>query len=333
MLENRTHIPGLNPTILKHFGLNDTGQHDSISCQNVRKQLELGIRDHKMQNLIAPFGAGKTYLFRQLKRNIHNDVKFVHVKAFDDKWIRIGSILTAIITDLAPKEGVRRDIETRSRQVINILGEHVVDQQNRICLVIEDCHRLHVNTLNSLKLMREEDYAGFSPLFGIVMIGWPEFLAKLSNRKDILWRMQTIKLNPDSGWFTMPERVKYLDNVFGHAIEADTRKRIAMMHETPEGLNNYVATIMRKAYNAGYSRIDELVVQPSLKERYETIKKRNPDRISYSKLGKIAGVGKSTVSLAIESEPDTPATQKVSSAMDELEERINGSSNDNRKTA
>lgn len=322
MKKTSTHIPSLNRRLLRHFGLSETGEHDSIQCQNVRKELESGIFDNQLQALIAPFGSGKTFLLRQLKRNIHKRVEFVHVKAFDDKWIRIGSILTAMITDLAPRENVRRDIETRSRQVINILGEKVVKQGRTVCLVIEDCHRLHVNTLNSLKLMREEDFAGFSPLFGIVLLGWPEFLAKLSNRKDILWRMQTIELTNENGWFTLPERVQYLENVFGTIIEAATRKRIARLHHTPEGLNHYVVQKMKSAALAGYDRLDGNVVQPSLKERYEALKKADSGSVSYKKIADIAGVGKSTVSLAIESEPETPATAKVAAAIGEIENPV-----------
>src|SRR5690606_30539058 len=107
------------------------------------------------------------------------------VRAFEDAWIRIGSILTAIITDTST-ESVRRDMETRSRQVVRILGNLVVNQGKEICIVIEDCHRLHANTLNALKLMREADFAGHAPLFSVIMLGWPEFLDKLSNRRDIL---------------------------------------------------------------------------------------------------------------------------------------------------
>nr|BDD47013.1 hypothetical protein 8 [Balneolaceae bacterium] len=274
-----------------------------------------------MQALIAPFGSGKTFLFRQLKRQLKDKpIEFVHVKAFEDKWIRIGAILTAMITDLRPQANIRRDIETRSRQIINILGEVVVKEGKRVCLVIEDCHRLHLNTLTSLKLMREEDFAGHSPLFGVILIGWPEFLGKISNRKDILWRMQVQELNHDNGWFLLRERIQYLENVFGDAIEPATRRRIAQMKFTPEALNHYVAEMMKKAYLAGFDRIDDSVVQPSLKERYESLKQTAD--ISYSMIADEAGVGKSTVALAIESEPATPATDKVKNAMTAIESRI-----------
>lgn len=324
MKNNRSHIPSLNRQVLRQFGLNGTGQHDSVAAANVRKQLRSGIEDHQMQALIAPFGSGKTYLFRQLKRQLKNEkIEFVHVKAFEDKWIRIGAILTAMISDLRPQANIRRDIETRSRQIINILGEVYVKEGKRVCLVIEDCHRLHLNTLNSLKLMREEDFAGHAPLFGVMLIGWPEFLGKISNRKDILWRMQVQELNHDNGWFLFPERVKYLENVFGEAITPSTRKRIAQMHFTPEALNHYVAQMMKKAYLAGFDRIDDSVVQPSLKERYEALKKANIG-VSYSMIADEANVGKSTVSLAIEDEPATPSTDKVRGALTRIEERIAG---------
>ena len=318
MKKVNTHIPSLNRQLLRHFGLNETGEHDSVHCQQVRRQLQSGIHDNQMLSMIGPFGSGKTFLFRQLKRQLAEQVDFVHVRAFEDQWIRIGAILTAMITDLAPRENIRRDIETRSRQVINILGERVVKQGRTVCLVIEDCHRLHVNTLNSLKLMREEDFAGYSPLFSIILLGWPEFLAKISNRKDILWRMQLVELNADMGWFTLPERIKYLENVFGTVIERGTRKRIASLHATPEALNHYVVKMMQAAADAGYACLDEKIVQPSLKEMYDSLKRQRPDVVSYQSIAGVAGVGKSTVALAIESEPNTPSTLKVRSAMESM---------------
>lgn len=317
MKDIHNHIPGASRQLLRHFGLSETGIHDSHTCKRIRSELLDGIQKRDMMALIGPYHCGKTWTMRTVKRKAPHNVIFVHVKAFEDKWIRIGSILTAIITDIS-KEAVRRDIETRSRQVTRLLGEVVVNEGKEVCLVIEDCHRLHVNTLATLKLMREEDFAGYAPLFSILMLGWPEFLGKLTNRGDITERMETIKLDAENGWFSEHERVEYLSNVFGDAITPATRKRIAAMYSKPGSMNYYVIQMMKKARTAGYDLIDDNVVTPTLKEVYDSLKEMHGNAVSYSKIAVIAGLGKSTVSLAIEEEPNTPATSKVEAAMQHL---------------
>lgn len=313
------HIPALNYHTMQHFGLHETGMFDSPKAQSVRKELEYNIEQGKITMLIGRYESGKTMLVRQIKRNLNKKVNFVNLDTFDDKKIPMGTILSAIVEDLGT-ESVRRDMRARSKQAVRLLGNKLVSEGKPTCVIIDNTpDRLHLNTLNAIKLLMEVDYNGYAPLVSFIVLAWPEFADRISSRADITHRTQIIKLNNQNGWFTYPDRVKYLEEVFADAITPDTRERIARLHEYPGDMNAYVVKMMNKAYRAGYDVLDEQIVQPSLKERYDSMKEQFHNEFSYSSIAKIAGLGKSTVALAIESEPDTASTRKVRAAMDELE--------------
>lgn len=316
------HIPSLNYGTMKHFGLAETGYFDSKKSESVRNELEHNIRHGKITLLIGRYESGKTMLVRQLKRELHGKVNFVDVQTFHDRRIPMGTILSSIIEDLST-ENIRRDMRARSKQAVRILGNKLVNEQKPTCVIIDNTpDRLHLNTMNALKLLMEADFAGYSPLVSFIILGWPEFTDRMSKRDDIMHRVQTIKLDQAHGWYTLPDRVGYLEAVFGDVITPAARERIARMHALPGDLNAYVVNLMQKAQRAGYAVLDDEIVQPSLAERYNTMKEQYGDRISYSLIGKQAGVAKSTVSLAIEKEPPTDSTSKVRRAMDVIEGQL-----------
>ena len=292
---------------------------DSPKAQNVRRELEYNIEQGKLTMLIGRYESGKTMLVRQLKQKLSKQVNFIDLQTFDDKKIPMGTILSAIVEDLGT-ESVKRDMRARSKQAVRLLGNKLVSEKKPCCVIIDNTpDRLHLNTLNAIKLLMEADYMGYSPLVSFVILAWPEFADRISKREDITHRSQLIKLDQNNGWFTYPDRMRYLEEVFGDAITPSTRERIARLYHLPGDINSYVVKMMQKAKRAGYDVLDEQIVQPSLKERYEELKDQHHEECSYGILAKLAKVGKSTVALAIESEPDTKSTQKVRAAMDALE--------------
>ncbi|XWN36073.1 MAG: AAA family ATPase [Balneola sp.] len=326
------NIPGLDRRTLKHFGLERTGVFASPKTHQILTDLEWAVEDNKLVFLNGSYGTGKTTIMRQLKNRLFEKAHFVHVKALDDRKITMGMILTAIIKDTSTAKP-RHDAESRARQVIRLLGQKVSNEKKPVCLIIDNTpDRLHLNTLNALKLLREEDFAGLSPLLSIIILSWPEFMSRIDRRKDITQRGMEIRLDADSGWFTFPDRVKYLEDVFAHAITEEARKRIANLRFTPEDLNFLVTELMIKGMQAGYHVIDDKVIQPSMKETYEKLKQQYHDEVSYKKIGDISGHGASTVKLAIDEEPDRKSTLEIKEALLHLAEELNGF-NDQRKTA
>lgn len=318
-MTQQNHIPSLNMDTLAHFGLAGTGTFDSPKAQKVRAQLRYNIEQGQITLLAGRYESGKTMLVRQLMRSLANRVNFINVQTFDDRKIPMPTILSAIVDELST-EGVRRDVMARSKQAVRLLGKKMVNEGKPNCVVIDNTpDRLQLDTMNTIKLLMEADYMGYSPVTSFIILCWPEFCDRLTGRKDIAHRVQQIQLDARHGWFTLPDRLKYLREVFGEAISEGARKRIANLHTLPGDMNAYVVELMQKAQRAGYDKLNDKIVQPSLKERYDANKARYGSDYNYRLIAETAGVGRSTVQLAIESEPDTPSTRTVRKAMDELD--------------
>ena len=184
-----------------------------------------------------------------------------------------------------------------------------------MCLIIEDAHRLHPNTLSALKLLREIDFNGRAPLLSILLVGWPELDARLEKRRDILTRLQRVRLIAEEGWMTYDERFDYLGQVYNGLIADGTRERIARNHTVPVEMDMAVAEGLREARLAGYDVLDDRTYRLSLREYYEVLKSRGH---SLADIGKAAGgVSTSSVSDAINHERG-PNVDAVRQGMDAL---------------
>ena len=257
------------------------------------------VLDDDMLALVAPYGSGKTTIWRRVKAEIADSkrhrVRFIQVGDLQDKPLRMGSIISALLMDLcqATGESPMRASEARSIQLARLLGLRR-QAGEQVCLVIEDAHRLHPNTLSALKLLREIDFNGRAPLLSVVLIGWPELDAKLQRRRDILTRLSTVRLVSEEGWMTYAERRDYLEAVYGPLIGPDTRERIARVHDVPVEMDHTVSEALREARLAGYDLVDDRVYRPSLREQYEALKRKG---YSLADIGGAAG-GMSTSSVS-----------------------------------
>jgi len=317
------NLPNLDRRTLMHFGLQKTGVFYSHKTRQVLDDLQYAVEDKKFILLNGMTGMGKTTLLRQLKDRLFRKVQFIHARTVADNKITMASLLEAIITDLG---GTRRmSMEARTRQALRMLGNRVVNQKQPVCLVIDNTpERIHPRTFNSLKLLREEDYAGHAPLFSVLMLCWPDYLEKIKTRKDLDQRSYKIHLDEAHGWFTFDERMDYLEKVFQHALTPFARERVAQLFECPEDMNYYVSNLMYKGMKGGYKVIDEAIIQPRLMEIYQALKRRFPNEMSYQIIASKARVSKGTVASVLQDEPDTPSTPKVKEALDELLHQMNG---------
>lgn len=288
----------IDPRTRLHFGIKRLGEFTSDTTLAYETMIQDAILDNAMVALIADYGSGKTHLMRRVKTALADrkdcDVTFISVADDQDNDLRMGSIMQALAIDLCnQRESPKRGSEARSRQVQKLLGMRYVNNDQHTCLVIEDAHRLHPNTISGLKLLREKDFLGVFPLFSIVMIGWPKLETRIENRRDILTRTQILRMDEASGWWTVRERRAYLDAVYNGIIQERTRDRLATRHRVPSELDKAVAEGLRDARLNGFERLDERTVRPSSLELYESLKARG---ISLSQIGSQAG-GLSTSSV------------------------------------
>lgn len=307
------------------------------------RDIENGIRDNQLLALLGERGAGKTTLFRDAIQRMSWDTDkaplVVHVRNKDREKLRIGHIMSAVIYDISA-ESPRRDMEARSRQFIRLIGERLFrdgKQVGRLCIVIENSHRLHGNTIMAIKDLREDEFCGVSPLFAVILLGHDALKGKLQGKSEVFWRTETIELNEQHGWFLFQERVAFLRCVYGDAITQGARKRIATLYKVPLSLQYFVETKMSEAYAAGKRVLDEECFQLTPQELYEAMNEglsvRDPEYTSYEKVAREAGLSKTKVA-EVMSGRDSRKADPVRKALERLsEKRLDEEGREERKVA
>lgn len=274
----------ISSKLLKNFDLESVGEYNSKTMMLFQNDIIEAIDEMQMMAVIGMAGSGKTTLFSRVKDQLQDDVQFVYVRNFNKEGITTGNIIEAVFDDLKTGERQPRSLEAKSRQFIRVVGEKAVLRKEKICVVIEEAHRLNVDLFRTLKEMREAEYTGVAPLFSVILIGHPELGKKLRKRNETGWRTRSLLLTEESGWFDYGERLDYLQDKYGKAIETLARKRIAVMCKTPLQMDKMVETKMYEGSKAGKRVLDSDVIEPSLKEYWEMVRAENPIALSYRRV-------------------------------------------------
>lgn len=283
----------INKSLLKYFGIDKLGFYRSKSWLEFRDDIVNSVLQDQMIVIPGDVGAGKSVLFQNAVEQMPL-IKFVYVRNFYKENCTISSIINAAIYDLSD-EGPKRDLEARSRQFTRIVGETVTSSEKPfgVCIVIEEAHRLHKNTLRALKELREAKFARKCPLFSVVLIGHPSLTDLVKMRKEVLWRALLIELDESEGWMTANDRVEFILKVFPNAVTREAAKTIAFICKTPLEMMRYVYDRMKDAKRAGYKIIDNDIVKPTLYELFTAAK------VSYDEVAAESKLAKSTVYYAI----------------------------------
>lgn len=300
--------------LLSHFGLAGMPEYHSAVTRQFLDDVKHAVFHNQMLVLSGEVGMGKSMLFRDAVAQSKELVTYVFVRNFFKEKLTIANILNAIIYELGNGENPRRDLEARSTQCVRMMGGHKFDTNKSICLVIEEAHRLHANTLRAMKELREAEFRGVSPLFSVVLIGHPALVEKMQSRREASLRSHFVALTERNGWMTLRERIAYLSTVFGGAIEQSTRRRIAAFKFTPLEMDDFVEATMRKARELNKKVIDEQLVQPTNRELREAY------GLSLAQIAEEAGLAKSTVHDAINNDQHRDS-KAVRTAMEKLQAR------------
>ena len=313
---------------LRHFGVDQKGVYRGKMHELYMSDLKDAIDQQNLISLIGSFGSGKTTLFDFLEQDLTDRIntryEFVRVQNTHKEKMTIAGITDAIIYDLS-KETPKRSMEARTRQLARIGGEKHVKNNKKICVIIENAHRIHANTLMAVKDLMECKYLGRSPLFSVALIGHGNLRNKLAKWEEVLWRTLILDLER-SGWMSYNERRKYLKAVYGKAITPEARDRIALRTRVPLEMEFYLNEKMEEAKHAGKDVIDGEVVAATLQQRYQALKKTG-ESVSYNRISEISGVPKSSVGDTIKGKSDTHR-DKVQQAIDELEAELRGDDTD-----
>jgi type II secretory pathway predicted ATPase ExeA len=204
----------------KHFAMFTNPFDGEVTCSDemfsngeirfVREACWQAATGGRFVAVVGESGAGKTTLLADLKERITTDRKpsvviepsVLGMEENDSrgKVLKAGDILTAICMTLAPNTPVAQTSEKRTRQAEKLLAGSTTAGNSHL-LLIEEAHALPVATLKHLKRLHERmRLNGRKPMLGILLLGQPELLDTLSDRKhdvrEVVQRVELVQLQP-----------------------------------------------------------------------------------------------------------------------------------------
>ena len=200
----------MNKTIFKHFGLEGRGFWRDQDFNQLVKDIAAEVAERKLVAISGAWGQGKSTLFKQVRKAMQVPGKeplIVRVASEEKENLRIGTIMSAVVMDIS-QESPRRDTEARTRQVVRLIGERAVTEKRTVMVYIDNAHRLHVNTIRAIKDFMENEFAGVSPLFSVVLVGQEPLKTKINRYGEVRCRTSSYELNEANGWMTFQKRVE-----------------------------------------------------------------------------------------------------------------------------
>lgn len=284
-----------NQAVLDHFGRRADTLFWGTAHQRYAAKLRDAIGSKRIVGIIGDYGCGKSTLVAEALRRMKR-VEVIYVNHPERAKLKIAGILFAAIKHLS-EEDPKRDTQSRNYQFSKLAGEMVYGKRHKIVIVIENAHRVTKDLILDLKDLRESArYHSFKhnsahkPLFSALLIGQTGLKDKLEHFGEVWERSDTIELSQAAGWMTMGDRLTYLTEVYGPAIDEPTRRRLAAMYETPLSLDNAIGKLLAHCRDAGLPALDERTLTPDIADLIRG------SGFNYSQIAVRAGLPKSTVS-------------------------------------
>jgi len=280
----------------------------------VSRVLGMAIRSprYKIISIIGTRGMGKTWAVDQALGAM--DIHRVDVERSNRERILIDDIERALIQGLSD-ETPKRMGEIRTKQMRRVVGEAVMKKP--VVLVIEEAHRLHGQTLRSLKSLLEKDWMGKRNLFTVVLVGQSDPLRKQGVSET---RLRSDSLNLFG--LTEEEAAEFAKATVGRYFETDAIRCLARL----KGARNYLElqemliTLMGHALISGRKTVTILdvfeIYGGGLKE---LVKRLN---LTYSDLEKETGIPRSTINLIANNKQGTLRDEKASEVKTAISEVI-----------
>jgi type II secretory pathway predicted ATPase ExeA len=259
---------------------------ETADVMRIGRLVDLAISGRRMIAIVAERGTGKTEAINYVLPKL--DVRVVRAEVSNKERMTIDNIEHDLISGLSD-EPARRSANTRKRQLRRILGEAA--RKKPVVLVIEEAHRIHAQTLRSLKTLMEMEWVGIRPLFVPILVGQYDPMSKKG--------VDEVRLRSDSvlmKGLAASEVVDYVKGTVGDHFDADAIDALSRVGTSRNFLELQEAcvTLMERALAMGETRVTVMEVFElyggGLKELLKSA------GISETELSTETGIAKATVS-------------------------------------
>lgn len=292
LLRNET----LTPAAIRHFNVrrnpfaDDIQSRDDVFASQHGRYVRAALWDcaqrHGFIAIIGESGSGKTTLREDLEERIREERKsvvlikpYARARSRSSNPMQPTHIEAAMFRALGAGLPRKSNPDDRSDQITGLLKASS-DAGYTHLLLIEEAHRMPVDTLKQLKNFMEMKH-GMRRLLGVALIGQPELRDLLSERnpevREIVQRCEQIDMEPLDN-----DLAAYLEHKFDRAgarladvLEADAVDAIrARLVHLPRGgkpqdarsvcyplvVNNLVCRAMNAAAAVGWPKVDAQVI-------------------------------------------------------------------------
>jgi type II secretory pathway predicted ATPase ExeA len=163
--------------VLDYYGLakelRTAGFYETDHHRQLLKDLRAAIRSGGLTALCGIVGSGKTVTLRRLQEVLEKEGKILVAKSLsvDKERVTLGTLITALFYDLAPKKEVK--IPTQGEKRERGLQELFRQGKKPVALFVDEAHDLNAHTLRGLKRLIEVVQDGGGRL-AVVLVGHPK---------------------------------------------------------------------------------------------------------------------------------------------------------------
>lgn len=259
----------------------------TTDAARVAKALRMAVESRGMLSVVSGTGAGKSEAVNSSLADVEAVV--VRLVTADCERVTVADIERALVCSLSNEEP-RRSREVRAIQVRALLG--CVSKEKDVVLVLEEAHRMHHQTLRSLKTLREMSWQGRSPLFTAILVGQFDPLARPSLR-EVSLRSGAIRLKG----LARCEVEDFIGRTVGSNFDGGAVDAVLRLPESRNflELEEVLITLMSHALSTGRKRVEVIDVyeqfQGGLNELVDRL------NINTTEVAKRAGVSKTVISM------------------------------------
>ena len=261
MIQNRCE---LNAAAVKFFGLkadpfdvdrvpSDEEMFTNKELDDIAARVCDAVLYKRFIAVVGAIGTGKTSMKIRVARELAESKQRVHLlypEFFDMNAVQVGSIASSILEEFDIKPPQSATIRVRRiKQLLTSLEQ----DDARIALIFDECHRLNEKVLISLKNFWEMTNGGYSRLLGIVLFGQTKFVdTTLRDVKfrEIAERVQVVEMPSieKSARDYLTHKIKAVGGDITELFEPRAIERICSVAKTPLSLGNVANSALMEAF-------------------------------------------------------------------------------------